>query len=85
VPGTAVCLRAGVPVAVFERYGQTLRVFDEAPLPNALAIFLKDYSAKKIFPEKKRITVKDYPREAAQALAGAGFTRVMTDYAAYQG
>jgi ATP-dependent Lhr-like helicase len=83
VPGSAVALKAGVPVAVFERYGHTLRVFDYEVLQHTLRSFLRDYTGKRIFPEKKRLTVKQYPPEAAKALAEAGFTKVMMDYAAY--
>jgi hypothetical protein len=58
-------------------------VFDEGILPEALAAFAKEYAAKRIFAEKKRINIKQYPPSAAPALAAAGFTRVMMDYALY--
>ncbi|MDR1665029.1 MAG: DEAD/DEAH box helicase [Clostridiales bacterium] len=85
VPGTAAALRKGAPVAAFERYGQALRVFDGESLPRALRLFMEEYTEKRLFPEKKRLTVKQYPAEAAQALSEAGFVKVMMDFAAYQG
>ena len=80
VPGTAVALRAGQPVAVLERQGQTLRAFMPTHLAQAMAAFARDYHGGRIFPQKRRITVKEYPAEAAEALAGAGFGRTMGDY-----
>lgn len=84
VPGTAVALRAGVPVAVFERQGKTLRVFDGASLSDALRIFVQDYASRRIFPALHRITIKQYPREAADALKNAGFSSEMQDYVLYR-
>ena len=80
VPGTAVALRAGVPVAVLERQGLGLRAFAPEYLGPAMAAFARDYHAGRIFPQKRRVTVKEYPTEAASALAGAGFARTMNDY-----
>lgn len=84
VPGTAVALRAGVPVAVLERQGKTLRVFDSASLPDALRAFAEDYTARRMFPMVRRLTVKQYPREAADALKGAGFMQEMQDFVMYR-
>ncbi|NLA86074.1 MAG: DEAD/DEAH box helicase, partial [Clostridiales bacterium] len=85
VPGTAVALLGGVPAAVFERQGKTLRVFDSASLPEALMAFSGDFSRRRLFPQSSRITVKDYPKDAEEALARAGFTREMQDYVLYRG
>lgn len=84
VPGTAVALREGIPVALFERQGRTLRAFDEACLPDALRVFAQDYSARRLFPSVRRVTVKEYPREAADALKAAGFSKEMQDYVLYR-
>ncbi|MCL2617357.1 MAG: DEAD/DEAH box helicase, partial [Defluviitaleaceae bacterium] len=85
VPGTTVALKQGVPVAVFERKGHTLRVFDESviedgTLTDALAAFAEAFRKKNIFPASNRITVKQYPSAAIQALTNVGFRRVMLDY-----
>jgi ATP-dependent Lhr-like helicase len=80
VPGTVVALKQGIPVAVFERKGHTLRVFDERILTDALAIFVEAYRKNHIFSTLTRVTVKDYPTIAKEVLIAAGFVRVMMDY-----
>ena len=80
VQGTAVALRAGQPVAVMERQGSALRVFVPEHLEEALAAFARAYQSGQLFSGKQRVTLKEYPQEAASALAAAGFTRSMTDY-----
>jgi ATP-dependent Lhr-like helicase len=85
VPGTAVALYAGVPVAVFERQGKTLRVFDSAALPEALKIFANDFNHHRFFPQSNRITLKEYPPDAAEVLLSAGFVLEMHDYVLYRG
>jgi len=80
VPGTAVALRGGAPVAVLERQGQALRALAPERLGAAMAAFARDYHAGRVFPQKRRVTVKEYPPEAADALAAAGFARSMGDY-----
>ena len=80
VPGTAVALKKGIPVGVFERKGHTLRVFDESLLGEALIAFAEDFSKRNIFPTSHRVTVKQYPDMAVTALVEAGFRRVMLDY-----
>lgn len=84
VAGTAVALRAGVPVAVFERQGQVLRVFDDSCLCDALKVFTDYYSRSKVFPSQTRITVKEYTKSSSEALESAGFTRQMMDYVLYR-
>ena len=84
VPGTAVALKAGVPVAVFEQQGKLLRVFDEPSLAVALRAFAQDFHARRVFPALRRLTVKQFPREAAGALKDAGFTGEMQDYVLYR-
>jgi len=85
VPGTVVALRAGLPVAVFERQGRTLRVFDEGALPAALQTFEADFSRRRLFPQSIRLSVREYPKEAAPSLEGAGFVREMQDYVLHRG
>jgi ATP-dependent Lhr-like helicase len=68
-----------------ERQGKLLRVFDISSLPDALRSFTRDYEAKILFPALNRITVKQYPAEAADALVGAGFIRELQDYVLYRG
>lgn len=84
LPGTAVALRAGVPVAVMERQGRSLRVFDPVHMAEALQAFAQDYAGRRIFPAQNRIVVKDYPPEAAEALSGASFSLELQDYVLYR-
>ncbi|MDR0897429.1 MAG: DEAD/DEAH box helicase [Oscillospiraceae bacterium] len=80
VPGTAVALKAGKPVALLERQGHTLRALESEALPEALVAFARDWAQGRIFPGRRRITLKEYPPEAAPALEAAGFARQMLDY-----
>jgi len=89
VHGTVVALKQGIPIAVFERQGHTLRILgklgelgelDETVLTDALAAFVAAFGKRNVFPALNRLTVKQYPPAAARALADAGFTRVMLDY-----
>ena len=84
VPGTAVVLCAGVPVAVFERQGQVLRVFDDARLQEVLEIFANDFTNRRLFPSLPRVTVKQYPEESAEPLRRAGFSRQTGDFTLYR-
>jgi ATP-dependent Lhr-like helicase len=85
VPGTAVALSDGVPAAVLERQGRILRVFDISALLDALQVFTNDFNRRRLFPQSTRLTVKEYPPDAAEALERAGFTREMRDYVLYRG
>ena len=86
VPGTAVAVKAGVPEAVFERQGKTLRIFgkwEEMTGKQMLERFAEAFRGKRLFAGIKRVVVKEYPAEAAAALAAAGFIREMQDYVLY--
>lgn len=85
IAGTAVALCAGRPIAVMERQGKVLRVFEEERLSEALAIFAREYNRRRMFPTVNRITVKQYPQAAAQVLEKAGFMRELQDYVLYRG
>ncbi|WMJ88647.1 DEAD/DEAH box helicase [Anaerocolumna sp. MB42-C2] len=84
VAGTVVALKAGIPIAVFEKQGKVLRVFEEKYLTDALSEFIHDFNSHRLFPLLNRITVKQYPKEAAKALSEAGFIREMQDYTLYR-
>ncbi len=83
VPGTAAAFCGGLAVAVMERQGKLLRLFDEARAVECMEAFVKEYQAGRLFSGLKRIVVKEYPDTAAQALAQAGFRREMHDFALY--
>lgn len=84
IQGTVVALQGGSPVALFERQGKILRVFDKDSLKDALHLFVSHYRQGRIFAEKKRIIVKEYSEEAAQALVESGFVKEALDYALYR-
>ena len=84
VQGTVVALKQGIPVAVFERQGQTLRLFDETVQTEALAAFTEAFTKRTVFPTLHRVTVKNYPLTAAKSLVDAGFMQVMLDYVLYR-
>lgn len=84
VSGTAVAFRKGLPVALFERQGKTLRVFEWDGLKEMLCLFVEVFRRGRIFPGKKRIIVKEYPAEAAGVLAESGFMREMQDFCLYR-
>lgn len=84
VPGNAVACYGGLPVAVMERQGNTLRVFEEALTEECLQTFAQEYKKGRIFPRLKRILVKNYPESAKDVLTRAGFFREMQDYVLYR-
>ncbi|NCB29469.1 MAG: DEAD/DEAH box helicase, partial [Clostridia bacterium] len=84
VAGSVVALKSGVPVAVFERQGKTLRVFEPQYLSDALSAFVRDYAGRRIFAAQTRIVVKEYPKEAEETLKSAGFSRELQDFVLYR-
>ena len=84
VSGTAVALRAGVPVAVFERQGKVLRVFDIECASEVMKSFAKEFAEQRIFASRNRIVTKEYPEEAVGPLRLAGFRRELQDYVLYR-
>lgn len=84
IAGNAVACFGGIPVAVMERQGKTLRIFDEDRKEECLKLFAEEYRRGKLFPALKRIVVKEYPGTAEAALVNAGFQREMQDYALYK-
>jgi ATP-dependent Lhr-like helicase len=71
-------------VAVFERFGRTLRVFDESQTDLALKVFAEAFKKSEIYPELRKITVKYYPKNAVCSLEAAGFTSSMLDWELYK-
>lgn len=86
VPGTVVCFRSGMPAALFERQGKTLKILPGSgpeETEEALQLFVREYRAGRIYAGRKRIVVKEYPAEAGTALEKSGFLREMQDYTLY--
>ncbi len=84
LPGTAVALCGGLPVALFEKQGKVLRLFDPACLQEALPLFAESYRQGRIFAGKKRIVVKEYPADAAPLFTACGFIKEALDYTLYR-
>ncbi len=100
VPGTVAAFRDGLPVAVFERQGRMLRMLgperqqdggdqestmpEDIDLSGMLGLFAEAFHRGRIFPGKKRVSVKEYPARAASALETGGFLREIQDYVLYR-
>lgn len=84
VPGTAVALQEGRPIAVLERQGQQLRVFDQDCLVDALRALTVQFKEKRIFPLLNRLSVKNFPSESVGALSDAGFVRNVQNFVFYR-
>ena len=80
--GTAVVLRGGVPVCVFERQGAVLRLFEDDP--QAVECFARAFTGRRVFWGKTRVCVKEFPPAAPALLQQAGFRREALDYVLYQ-
>jgi len=76
---TAVILFAGAPVAVFEKNGETFRVFHAGHAKKAVSAFAFAYKSGTIFPGLKKITVKTYDKSFKDALSESGFAPDMMD------
>ena len=63
--------------------GRVLRVFDGALLDRAMEAFVHDFRCGRIYAGAKRLMVKEYPADAAEALKKAGFQKEMQDYVYY--
>lgn len=84
IPGNAVACHGGVPVAAMEKQGKALRIWDEGVQEECLRLFAQSYQKGSLFPQQKRIVVKEYSPSAVCALTAAGFHREMQDYVLYR-
>jgi ATP-dependent Lhr-like helicase len=84
IAGTVVALHAGVPVALLERQGKRLRVFEEDYLIEALIIFKEEFNKRCILTGQNRIVIKEYPIEATSLLERTGFIHEIQDYVLYR-
>lgn len=84
VAGSYVALHHGRPIAVFERSGKTLRVFQDEFLLEALQVFTQEFEQKSLYPTLNRITIKQYPKDAQELLKEAGFQKEITDFVLYR-
>lgn len=80
VPGTAVCLLDGAPVAVLEQGGRKLRVFEQEHAARALAALTRDYRAGFVFGGRERLTIREGARGFEDALREAGWLPEALDW-----
>ena len=84
VPGTVIAFRGGLPAAVFERQGKVYRAFESHGQEEILILFAEEFKRGKLFAGRKRIVMKEYPAEAAEALKNSGFVKEMQDFCLYK-
>ena len=66
---------------VWEYTGRIRRGYFVEGMSGAQFVRSEDYA---IYPEQKRLVLKEYPAEAAEALQHAGYMREMKDYVVYK-
>ncbi|GHU78318.1 DEAD/DEAH box helicase [Clostridia bacterium] len=71
VDGTVAVIHGGRIELIAERYGQTLRWWDLGAEP--LRALVEAFRAERIYPDKTRLSVSNYPEGGADVLEGAGF------------
>lgn len=84
IASTAVALRGGMPVALFERQGKTLRILETESVEEILRLFVETYRRGQIFADKRRIQVKEYPEGVWKVLAESGFGKEVQGYSLYR-
>lgn len=84
VTGSAAAIRGGKPVFVFEKQGKSCSVFDTEGLEDVLFLFAEEFRRGRIYAGRKRIVVKEYPKEAVSAFERCGFVREIQDYVLYR-
>lgn len=83
IVSTATALKSGRVIALLERKGRVLKVFEEECLETLLGELVLAFRSRRLFPGTKRIVMKEYPQQAAAYLKRAGFVREMQDYVLY--
>lgn len=80
VPGTAVCLLAGRPVALAERQGESLRALDPSQAQTALLALREAFLEGRLFPGLDYLRCRQYEAGLVPALQAAGFQREALEY-----
>ena len=70
--------------AVMEKQGKSLTVHEPERLDELLSGLMQGLKERRLYPTKNRIVIKQYPKEAADALKRAGFRKEMQDYVFYR-
>jgi ATP-dependent Lhr-like helicase len=77
---SAVCLCKGEILVILERSGAAVRVLDFTRLSPCMRAFAQAFQAKQVYARQRRIVVREYPTDAAQAFLEAGFRRELGEY-----
>lgn len=77
-------LHCGRVTAVWSGRAGFYRVFESQGLEQTLQVFVNDFKGKRLFPELKRLIVREYPEGTGETLKRAGFSREMNDYVLYR-
>lgn len=84
IPGTVVALRGGRSIAVLERQGKVLKVWEQEDIVSVFLELVQDFQMKRLFPSIKRLILKEYPKEVEEHLRVAGFKKEMQDFVLYR-
>ena len=63
---------------------QKVIAFEEEGMEAVLSDFVRCFQRKLLFPDQKRLILKEYPENAGELLKKAGFIREMQDYVLYR-
>lgn len=84
VTGSAVAIRGGRPVMIFEKQGKSYSAFETAGLEDVLFLFVEEFRRGRIFTGRKRIVVKEYLQDLAAVFEKCGFVKEIRDYVLYR-
>ena len=73
ISGSYAVFYSGIPVCVFEKSGENVRIFDDTHAKGAISLFVQSFKAGKILPIHKRVTLKTYPVQHKNLLLDSGF------------
>ncbi len=80
IPGTVIVSKAGKPIMVLERFGERIQLSGSPEeVTEAAQAFKKAFTEKRIWPDRKKVVVKQWPEDTAErdtlkvALKAAGF------------
>lgn len=77
---SAVCLCKGEILVILERSGAVVKVLDFTRISPCMRAFVQAFQARRIYARQRRIVVREYPPDAAQAFLEAGFRRELGEY-----
>lgn len=82
---TAVVAEKGRIVLVAKSFAARLVFADQADYTRPIQALAQAFQSGRLWPQRKRITVREYPQEAKDALKAAGFAQEIMDYTLWRG